>query len=124
MKARGKRAWLVTWEWSGEHARVEEPIAAVFRPQLSGERVLELVDCIYAFSEFTPRERMTVALNPKTTLPRAKFGEVYGGGDVWHGEVLCGDNPWLRARLVDDLVIDDDTPQGTWKERPRAKRPF
>jgi hypothetical protein len=122
MKARGKKAWLVTWEWAGEHARVEERIVAVFPPQLSGHRVLELVDHIHAVLKYTPRERMAWALNPKANPYPAQFGQVYNGEGTWLGEITCGDNPWLRARLVDDLVIDDDNPQGTWKERPRPKR--
>ncbi len=29
MAMRGVRAWLVTWEWSGEHAKRDEKVAAV-----------------------------------------------------------------------------------------------
>lgn len=118
----GKKAWLVTWEWSGDHARVEDRIVAVFGPRLSGERVRELVDCIHSVLKYTPRERMAWTFNPKANPYPAQFGEVYGGGVRWTGEVTCGDNPWLRARLVDDLVIDEDHPQGAWKERPRPHR--
>ena len=119
MKASGKKAWLVTWEWSGDHVRVEQRIVAIFRPQLSGHRVLELVAHIYAVLKYTPRERLASALNPKANPHPAQFGQVDNGEGTWTGEVICGHNPWLRARLVDDLVIDKDHPLGTWKERPR-----
>ena len=115
-KAQGKKAWLVTWESSGEHARKENRIAAVFRPQLSGEHVRELVGCIHAFSEYTPRKRMACALDPKANPYPAQFGSI--GGVYWQCEIICGHNPCLRARLVDDLMIDSNN-QGTWKERPQ-----
>jgi hypothetical protein len=40
----------------------------------------------------------------------------------WGGEIICGHNPYLRARLVDDLTIernDDGKEEVNWKERPK-----
>ncbi len=116
-KTRGKKAWLVTWEWAGEHARRENPIAAFFRPQLSGARVRELVEFIY-LSEYTPGDRLyfTPGRNPY----RAEFGKL--AGVSWQGEIICGHNPWLRARLVDDLLIyrgEDGKEKAVWNERAK-----
>lgn len=40
----------------------------------------------------------------------------------WAGEVCCGNDPYLRARLVNNLIVRGD-PHGketaTWEERPR-----
>jgi hypothetical protein len=116
MKRRGRKAWLVTWEWSGDHARREPQVVTIYRPQLSGERVGELVEALYTQLEYTLRERITWTLDPKANPYRAQFGTL--GGVTWPGDITCGHNPWLHARLVDDLVVDDNN-NATWTERKR-----
>jgi hypothetical protein len=40
----------------------------------------------------------------------------------WGGEITCGHNPWLLARLVDDLTVEADADgkeRATSKERPK-----
>ena len=43
-----QKAWLLTWEWAGQHAAVEDRIAGILRPRLSQEKVGEIVETIYA----------------------------------------------------------------------------
>jgi hypothetical protein len=119
-KVRGRKAWLVTWEWAGDHAKRVDPVAAVFKPQFSGERVRELVEFLHATLEYSLRERMEIALGLRSNPYAAEFGAI--SGHRWTGEVICGHNPFLRARLVDDLLIDQDN-QATWVERPRPTFP-
>jgi hypothetical protein len=116
VKNTGRKAWLVTWEWCGNHARRDPKVVAVFRPQLSGERVCELVEYLYSSSEYTLRERVHWTFNLKENPYRAQFGTI--GGIPWSGEIVCGDNPFLKARLVDDLVVDGEN-NVTWTECPR-----
>jgi len=114
---RGKKVWLVTWDWCGDHARREDRIAAIFKPQLGGRRVLELVEFIYS-SEYSLRERLSFALNPKANPYPAQFSQLDSGR--WEGEIICGHNPFLRARLVDDFWIDSDG-NASWRERERPR---
>ena len=117
MSKQGRKAWLVTWEWAGEHARRPRKIAAVMRPQFSGERVRELVEFLYA-AEYAPFEQLEVALGLRSNPYPATFGTLQGV--TWLGEVNCGDNPYLRARKVDDLIIPVDG-EASWQERPRPE---
>jgi len=42
----------------------------------------------------------------------------------WSGEITCGHNPYLRARLVDDLTVErheDGKEEVKWKERPKTE---
>ena len=39
------KVWLVTWEWCGDHAEVED-IAAILYSRLSGEHVRETVELL------------------------------------------------------------------------------
>jgi hypothetical protein len=62
-----------------------------------------------------PHEKLIAAFNQKANPYPAQFATI--GGIPWHGEVTCGHNPFLRARLVDNLLIDDQG-EPKWEERP------
>jgi hypothetical protein len=113
------KAWLVTWEWVGDHAKREKKVAAVLNPRLGGARVRELVEFLYATENYTTGELMALAKGGKNPYP-AIFGTLNGA--PWEGQIHCGHNPFLFARLVDDLKVERDehgmeTP--LWKERPK-----
>jgi len=116
------KAWLVTWEWIGDHAKSEEKVASVLDARLSGARVREFVEFLYVSQNSSTGEKIAWARNKKLNPYPARFGAL--DGIEWQGQIECGHNPWLFARLVDDLAMEVDA-QGhekvTWKERPRPR---
>jgi hypothetical protein len=113
-------AWLVTWEWAGDHAKPAEKVVAVLNPRLGGKRVRELVELLYIQSGATLAEKLTWALHPSRNPYPAQCGILDGA--PWEGEVTCSHNPWLFARLVDSIVVEpgaDGKERATWKERPK-----
>lgn len=116
----GIKAWLVTWEWCSEHAKRDDKVAAIFNPRLGAERIREYVQFMYASESYTLSERMDWALDKTKNPYPAQFGTL--DGVSWQGQIICGHNPWLEARLVDDLSVEVE-PEGkekpTWKERPK-----
>ena len=54
-------AWLITWEWVGDHAKVENKVAAILSYRLSGKIVREIVELLYANNYYTLRERVACA---------------------------------------------------------------
>jgi hypothetical protein len=124
MQARSplKTAWLVTWEWSGDHARVEEEkrIVAVLNYRWTGERVRFLVEHLYLSFGQSVWEMVAVARNKRGNTYPAEFDTI--NGVRWQGSIRCGHNPSLHARLVHNLrvvVHDDGSLKTTWDERPR-----
>ena len=118
MRSKGIKAWLVTWD-GVDDARVcgEERIAAIISCRSSAKRVNELVELLYVNTEFTLDERLLYARN-RSTPYRAEFVPV--AGVPWEGQIICGHNPHLFARLVDDLRLDPGAPAGlSWAERPK-----
>ena len=116
------KAWLVTWEWAGNHARVKDPIAAILSPRLSGKRVREIVEFIYVNAKYSLGERASYANNKKFNPYPACYGTIKGIDYL--DEVYCGHNPYLHARRVDDLKIITDSngrENISWKERPKPK---
>jgi hypothetical protein len=122
-RARGRKAWLVTWEWAGNHAKVpdEDVVAAVLRPQVGSETVRRLVEFLYAQREYAPEDKLAALdHNPYPAMfGRCRFidsdGTVRSVASA--GEVVCGHNPWLRARLVDNLRMALPDAGLDWDER-------
>jgi len=113
-------AWLVTWEWVGDHARMENKIAAILNYRLSPERAGEIVELIYVNEQFTLSERIAYAKSKGNNPYPAQFDSIHGV--PWTARIICGHNPFLYARLVDDLRVEiDKSGKETlnWKERPR-----
>jgi hypothetical protein len=106
------KAWLVTWEWVGDHAKRDDKVAAVLNSRLSESRVKELVEFLYLNDSYAVSEKMAVAQRRRDNPYPAR---------VEPGGIHCGHHPFLRARLVDDLTVEcDDHGMDTavaWKER-------
>ena len=123
LRTRKVKAWLVTWEWSGNHAKRDEKVAAIFDSRLSPERVRSFVEVLYAHEMYTLSERVAWFVGNKKRNPYpAEFVRLEGV--PWEGEINCGHNPHLRARLVDDLTVErgqDGKETATWKDRYSAR---
>lgn len=119
-------AWLVTWKWVGDHARVDQPIAAILPRRLGHETVQRIVEALYAEREYTPAERLEAARDRGHNPYRAHLGsccviEEDGspGTVAWQDEIICGHNPHLVARHA-RVWPDLDAVRYEWAyERPR-----
>jgi hypothetical protein len=116
-------AWLITWEWAGEHARREDRIVGILSARLTAEKIKEIVETIYSNEFYTYREQIAFAKDRKANPYPATFDDI--NGIPWRGRIQCGSNPWLEARLVDNLFVlqgangDEDL---SWDERPKPNR--
>jgi len=120
-RTRKMKAWLVTWEWCGEYAKRDDPFAAILNPRFSGERVRELVGFMYRSAEYSLSDQAEYARNKRHDPYPAEFGQTLDGSP-WAGEIICGHNPFLHARLVDDLIVErnaEGKEKVLWKKRPR-----
>ena len=119
-KRKGIRVWLITWDWMGDHAKPKKKIAAILNPRWSPDKVREYIEFIYANSEYSFSERIAYANNRKFNPYPAEFMRIKG--IKWTGQITCGDNPWLFARKVDNLLVvgdTDDEDSVVWDEIPK-----
>lgn len=117
---RGKKVWLVTWEWVGDHARRDDRVAAVFSPRYSSKRVRELIERLYS-ADYSLGEKLAYALEPSKNPYPAMLGALNGHTGL--REIICGHNPFLKGRLVDDFLIErqnDGKEVATWKEHSKS----
>jgi hypothetical protein len=124
-KPKGRKAWLVRWEWAGKHAAVEQPVVAILSPRLSGQRVRQTVEMLYASLSCTPDEMLEAAFNGDSKPHRAQFNTIsvhLDGREVqvpWSGEVVCGHNPFLVARKARVWPLRDGSGGVRWEDDPR-----
>jgi hypothetical protein len=101
----------------GDHAKRPDKVAEILDPRLPPERVRRIVELLY-HREASLSEKVAWRLCKKRQPYPAEF--VVLEGVPYQGEISCGHNPWLRARLVDDLTIErgaDGNETATWKDR-------
>jgi len=117
------RAWLVTWEGSGNHAELESPVAAILSWRYSPERVRRLVEQMYINQTSTIGEQMIYAKNKKKNPYPAYHTTTSKGAEIsW--QIFCGPNPYLHARFVEDLRLEEDENKRqrlSWREYPGPK---
>ncbi|MEP6715932.1 MAG: hypothetical protein ABJC09_10165 [Terriglobia bacterium] len=115
-------AWLVTRHWIADDPKWE--VAAILSPRLGGVSVRPYVEFLHLTHDYTLSEQASLRCSHSGQTPySAHFGQ-NKAGQPWEGEVLCGigHDPFLRARKVDDLMVErnaDGTETVTWKERVR-----
>ena len=112
-------AWLVTWEWVGDHAQVDEPIVAILNYRYTGRRVRDIVEQLYATSKYSIAERLLVAKNPRNNPYPPQFAVLNGG--TYESSLTCGHNPYLHARIVTNLHLaeEDGVQKLRWTNLPR-----
>lgn len=106
-------------------------MAAVLRPQIGGGQLLRVVETLYAAREYAPDE-MLEAIRRKGHNPyRAEWGTIaVGHGEdgrlpprvPWLGEVICGHNPFLIARLGRAWPTADGSGGIEWEDDPRPEK--
>lgn len=113
-------AWLVTWEWIGNHTKRKDKIAAILNWRLSPKRVAEIIEIIYANEFYTLEERLAIAKNKTANPYQTRYDDIQG--IPWEGRLFCGHNPFLEARLVDNLYVVKDNEGNQkliWDEREK-----
>ena len=83
-------------------------------------KICEIIEMIYANETYTLEERVTYAKKRKSNPYPTTYDDI--NGVRWLGRMFCGHNPYLEARLVDNLhVITDEkgNQELEWKEREK-----
>ncbi|MBK5219778.1 MAG: hypothetical protein JJE35_08330 [Thermoleophilia bacterium] len=106
---------------------MKQPVAAVLRPQIGGARLLGIVEALYAAREYAPTDMLDAIRRDGHNPYRANWGtveiELGKGGRKpqvpWLGEVTCGHNPFLVARLARAWSAHDGSGRIEWEDDPR-----
>ena len=121
-----KSAWLVTWESFGGHAAVpkSKKVAAILNYRNSPKKVRAFIEQLYIAHGKSSWDKLLAADSPRKIPCPAKFAQI--DGISWEGKIDCGDNPWLHARMVNNLQVlihANGREEVIWSELPILKRP-
>jgi hypothetical protein len=108
--------WLVTWECL--RLKVTNPVIAIFSLHKSEEFVSEFVWQYYLMASFTGRGVLHY-MNRRGKAPFNLQRHVWIKGAL-HSEITCGGNPFIFARKVSELWVEEDgnTQVFRWRESP------
>lgn len=121
-KYRKYKAWLITWEWIGDHAKRDNKIVAVVDPRWRPSRVQEFVELLYINLTYGIGERVYYALHRRKNPYQANYID---SPSRWPPAFHCGHNPFLMAQLVEDLQAEtheDGTETAAWKDVRSGRR--
>lgn len=100
-----KSAWLITWEWAGNHAAMDKKVVSLINYRKTGEYIRNFVEQLYIVHNSTDGEKASYAKNSHSNPYPAYFAKI--GGVSWHGRIYCGHNPHLYARLVSNIRTEE-----------------
>ena len=100
------QAWLISWEWSGDHAKVENPFVALLSYRYSGDTIRKFLERLYVIHTSDICLQIGYARNEKNYPYPAEFVKL--NGVPFDGEIICGHNPFLLARRVYDFHCHTD----------------
>jgi hypothetical protein len=98
-----QKAWLLTWEWTGDQAAVEDRIAGILRPRLSRDIVGVIVESIYTVHMGSVGNLAYWSRRPQEKPYKAEW---------FQNHCFCGDNPSLHANYVHHLKVEEDPVTG------------
>jgi len=108
------RVWLITWEWLGNHASVENKIIGILSSRRSKDIVEKFVKFIYANEALDLSENLYYLNRQKTSPVKCQYHSM-------SSTITCGHNPYICARLVNNFKItpiDEDYENVEWQELP------
>jgi hypothetical protein len=105
MRRKNVKAWLITWE--GDHGRGEENVAMLLHPRMTEMRVGQLVELLYANAYGTFGERLVYAVERDHFSYPYRARRAERNGLDWECHLLCGGNPYLYARPVEQVVVEN-----------------
>ena len=98
-KARkGVSAWLVEWQWAGKHARFEGPRYLVLDRRYGARSVAKIVEILYAYFSYD--------LSEQVDLAAGRWKKPYRAMVMDFERIHCGHNPYLYAKRVRNLRVD------------------
>ena len=99
------KGWVVTWNGT-EEGLDRGRIVAVYNYRRSPEQVRKAVEQLYIDLKYDEEEKVEFAANPKNNPCPAQVDQL--------SRITCGHNPWLYARLVNNIRRSGD--DYTWNE--------
>ena len=105
MATKGMTAWLIMWDWMGNHEEVEHPYVDIVSARRSPDYISKYVQRLYGVFHHSLTERSDFErYQDPQERPYAVKRDMTRTGLV----ISVGHNPILKAQVVRNLVVDVD----------------
>ena len=126
------RAWLITWEWTGDHAQVDDKFVAIISSRFKDKKVREMLEQYFASNYLSLREQINCVKSKRSHTYNVQLiliavsNELQQKASAMPSQVpfsesmIIGGNPWLWARIVYKLETwreEGDVEWLKWNER-------
>lgn len=115
MATKRMTAWLILWDWMGDHAKVEQPYVDIVSARRSEDYISKYVQRLYGVFHYTLAERTGFE---RYRSPRDRPYLVTRDMTQVGLVISVGHNPFLKALMVRNLVVAADAETGrevvTW----------
>jgi len=107
-------AWLITWEWMGNHTKRKKKVVSVQNARKSIDRICDYIEQLYIDLQYSDYDKLRYAkpgLWKTNPYPARIMKDMKS--------VICGHNPHLYGRKVKNLKAkpcSKDKDCLTWKE--------
>ena len=109
--------WLITWEPASRNVETAEDdrVVAILNYRWKAENVRKIVEILHANAEASLSQRLAHARMLKKGIAPA-YHALFNG---WEGQTMCGTNPFMYGRLVDNprILEKDGRERLIWDER-------
>lgn len=99
------RAWVVRWDGPGTCPK--KNVIGIFNPRASAARMRTLVEALHMTLSAIKSDMLSYARSPRNNPYPATFDQ-NADGISCEGYISCGHNPYIRASIVRDLVVETD----------------
>jgi hypothetical protein len=109
-KGKKMKAWLITWDWIEDHAKVGNPLIAIFSARKPTTFISDYIRQYYLMATSSASD-IAYYMNRTNRIPYKPNNQ--------------GHNPWIYARVISSLKIETDDDKDieilTWQEPDHIK---
>lgn len=99
-----KKAWLITWEYKEQKAFSSDNLISIFDSHIGCERIANFIEQYYMANKFTLENKFFFSFR-KNLNPYPVVYSRTNDGIQYVGDMKCGENPYIHARVVKNLNI-------------------
>lgn len=115
-------AWLVTWQWINPDQKVSHPVIAMFSLHKSQKFVSHFVQQYHLMASLTGRGVAYSMNRTEKIIHKVRCNERFNGVPQ-SDRIRCGDDPYVYARKVSELEIEEvgNMQVFRWREPPTTR---
>ena len=108
------KAWIIRWEWIGEHADPDDPLIAILSARCGVGDVRKFIERFHVVATALAREQIEYARyrEPREIAYRASVSR--------DGRIDCGHNPFIVGGRGDDVCLEENGDLN-WTEAGRRR---